>query len=286
MDANEADSGQAKEERIRAHRIFFANLVTANAGIPPGSEIAAAFASTPREKFVGPPPWKIFTPVGYVETFSDDPALLYQDVVVSLGSKGPLNNGQPTLHAYCLATLALKEGERLIHVGAGAGYYTALVAKLVGGTGAVDAYEVEPDLAHRASDNLTEFSNVTVHSHSGAEGPLPECDVIYVNAGATDPMAVWLDALRPNGRLLFPLTSGSGSGAMLLVTKHEGAFAARFLVQAQFVPCIGARNEETAKKLAKAFRGTRWTRVKTLHRDNTPDDTCWFSGEGWWLSTN
>ena len=67
-------------ERIEAHRVFFANLVTANAGLPPGSELAAAFASTPREQFVGPPPWRLFT--DGIEAPSDDPACLYQDVVV------------------------------------------------------------------------------------------------------------------------------------------------------------------------------------------------------------
>ena len=157
-------------DRIEAHRLFFANLITAQAGIPPGSELAAAFASTPREQFVGPPPWKVFTRSGYVETLTDDPAVLYQDVVVSLGSEGPLNNGQPTLHAICLAALAPKKGERVVHVGAGTGYYTTLLAKLVGESGVVDAYEIEPTLAKRATDNLAAFPNVTVHARSGAEG--------------------------------------------------------------------------------------------------------------------
>jgi protein-L-isoaspartate(D-aspartate) O-methyltransferase len=274
-------------ERIEAHRLFFANLITAQAGIPPGSELAAAFASTPREQFVGPPPWKVFTRSGYVETLTDDPAVLYQDVVVSLGSGGPLNNGQPTLHAFCLAALAPNKGERVVHVGAGTGYYTTLLAKLVGESGVVDAYEIEPTLAQRATDNLAAFPNVTVHARSGAEGTLPACDVLYVNAGATEPLAVWLDALRPMGRLLFPMTSDGGVGAMLLVTKQEdGSFTARFLLQAQFVPCIGARNEATEPKLAEAFRNSNWTKVKTLHRNDEADDSCWCSGPGWWLSTN
>jgi protein-L-isoaspartate(D-aspartate) O-methyltransferase len=273
-------------DRIEAHRSFFARLVTANAGIPAGSELAAAFASTPREKFVGPPPWKVFTPTGYIETLSDDPAFLYQDVVVPLGVEGPLNNGQPTLHAFCLATLAVKKGERVVHVGAGTGYYTTLLAKLLGDTGAVEAYEIEPELAQRASRNLAEFANVTVHARSGAEPPLPGCDVLYVNAGATEPMAVWLDALHPKGRLLFPLTPGAGSGGMLLITRQEdGAFAARFLCQAQFVPCVGARIEETAQKLTEAFRKGGWNKVKSLYRNDSPDKSCWCSGPGWWLST-
>jgi len=274
-------------DRIEAHRLFFAKLITAQAGIPPGSELAAAFASTPREQFVGPPPWKVFTRSGYVETLTDDPAVLYQDVVVSLGSGGPLNNGQPTLHAFCLAALAPKKGERVVHVGAGTGYYTTLLAKLVGESGVVDAYEIEPTLAQRATDNLAAFPNVTVHARSGAEGTLPACDVLYVNAGATEPLAVWLDALRPMGRLLFPMTPDAGVGAMLLITKQEdGSFTARFLLQAQFVSCIGARNEVTGRKLAEAFRNSSWTRVKSLHRNDEPDDSCWCSGPGWWLSTN
>ena len=273
------------EERTRAHREFFAKLVTANVGLPPGSELEAAFASTPREQFVGPPPWRMFTRSGYVES-PDDPALLYQDVVVSLGGEGPFNNGQPTLHAACVAALNVKRGERVVHVGAGTGYYTTLLAKLVGETGSVDAYEVVPEFARRAAQNLGEFSYVTVHGRSGAEGPLPACDVLYVNAGVTEPLEVWLDALLPGGRLLFPMTPADGSGAMLLVVKNEeSAFAARFLMQVQFVPCIGARDETTAHRLADAFRDGKWTKVKALHRNEPEDESCWVAGDGWWLST-
>ncbi len=83
-------------DRVEAHRLLFAKLVTANAGIAGGSELQAAFASTPREQFVGPPPWRIFTRSGYVESPTDDPAMIYQDVVISLGGEGHFNNGQPT----------------------------------------------------------------------------------------------------------------------------------------------------------------------------------------------
>lgn len=272
-------------ERIQAHRLFFANLITANAGIPAGSELTAALASTPREQFVGPPPWKIFTRSGYIESPCDDPAFLYQDVVVSLGVEGPLNNGQPTLHAFCLAALAPKKGEHVVHVGAGTGYYTTLLAKLVGKTGVVDAYEIEPELAQRARNNLVDFSNVTINSRSGTAGPLPACDVLYVNASATDPLAVWLDALRPNGRMLFPLAPDAGIGAMLLITKQENeVYSARFLLQAQFVPCVGAQDSAMTQKLTEAFRKGNWAKVKSLHRNDAPDDSCWCSGRGWWLS--
>lgn len=275
-------------DRLQAYREFFAGMVTASAGASADRELAAAFASTPREQFVGKPPWKIWAGARYLEAPSDDPAVLYQDVVVSLGAAKPLNNGQPSLHAMCLAALAPRNGETAVHVGAGTGYYTTLLAKLVGATGRVEAYEIEPDLAQRAAGNLAAFSNVAVHARSGTEAPLPACDLLYVNAGATSPLAVWLDALRSNGRLLFPLTDAGGAGGMLLITKKANGreiYEARFVCQALFVPCEGARDAETARRLAEALRRNDWSKVKSLHRDASPDASCWFSGKDWWLST-
>ena len=144
-------------DRIEAHRLFFANLITAQAGIPPGSELAAAFASTPREQFVGPPPWKVFTRSGYVETLRMIRRFCIRMLSSPSAAEGPLNNGQPSLHAFCLAALAPKKGERVVHVGAGTGYYTTILAKLVGESGVVDAYEIEPTLAQRATEISLRF---------------------------------------------------------------------------------------------------------------------------------
>jgi protein-L-isoaspartate(D-aspartate) O-methyltransferase len=272
-------------ERIEAHRAFFAHLVAARAGIAADSELAAAFRTTPRERFVGGPPWRILTRHGFVEAPGDDPAFLYQDVVVSLGTDG-LNNGEPSLHAMCIATLRPQRGDRIVHVGAGTGYYTTILAKLVGEAGVVDAYEIEPGLVRRATENLAGLPQVTLHARSGTDGPLPACDVLYVNAGATAPIAVWLDALKGGGRLLFPLTQDDGSGAMLLITRTDGeAYAARFLFQAQFVGCTGARDEAEDQRLAEAFRNRNWNKVKSLHRNDSPGESCWMAGRGWWLST-
>lgn len=274
-------------DRLETHRRWFALLITANAGVPATNQaLIEAFATTPREKFVGAGPWQVFTRLGYIETPSDDPALLYQDITVALKPEQQINNGQPTLHAVCLAALAVKEGESVVHVGAGTGYYSALLAKLAGPTGSVAAYELEPDLAERAARNLADLPQVTVHSASGTEGPLPACDILYVSAGATDPLDVWLDALRPGGRLLFPLTPNQGAGAMLLVTRGEGDdFAARFVCGAMFIPCVGARDEDTAKNLVAAFARGDMARVQSLRRGAEPDETSWCAGRTWWLST-
>jgi protein-L-isoaspartate(D-aspartate) O-methyltransferase len=278
-------------DRLEAHRKFFADLLTASVGSR-NERLIIALASTPRERFLGPGPWKIFAGGGYVMTPTDDPAFLYQDVVVALQEKDRINNGQPTLHTVCLATLDPQAGETAIHVGAGSGYYTALLAQLTGISGKVHAYEIEPALAKRATANLAILPHVTVHARSGAEGPLPQCNVIYVSAGATAPLDIWLDALLPNGRLLFPLTpDGPGgtpaAGGMLLITrKSADTFDARFLMPVVFISCVGARDVETAAKLAEAFKRGDMKNVRALYRNNKPTaDNCWCAGNGWWLST-
>jgi protein-L-isoaspartate(D-aspartate) O-methyltransferase len=272
-------------ERIDAHRIFFARLIASRAGVAADGALAAAFRSTLRERFVGGPPWRILTRHGFVEPPSDDPAFLYQDVVVWLGADG-LNNGEPSLHASCIAALHPQKGDRIVHVGAGTGYYTTILAKLAGERGVVDAYEIEPGLARRAAENLAALPQVRLHARSGTAGPLPECDVLYVSAGATAPLAVWLDALKAGGRLLFPLTGEDGTGAMLLIARSDGdAWTARFLFQVQFVECVGARDAVESERAAEAFRRGGWNNVKSLYRNDAPGESCWLAGNGWWLST-
>ena len=277
--------------RLEAHRHFYAELVTTRAGAAKNERLKHAFASTPRERFIGIGPWKVFAGGNYVETPTDDPAFLYQDVVVALAPERRINNGEPSLHAISLAALNVKQGEKILHVGAGTGYYTALLARLTGETGTVVAYEVEHDLAQNAIRNLSDLSNVTVQERSGSEAPLPVGDAIYVNAGATAPLDVWLDAPQLNGRLLFPLTPADGpggmpgGGGMLLVTRTgSDRFDARFVCSATFIPCFGARDEETAQKLSAAFKRGDSNNVRTLRRNSKPDDTCWCAGNGWWLS--
>ena len=271
---------------LQQHRQSYARLLAASAGLSAAHQrIIDAFATVPREQFLGPPPWQVFGGFGYAESLSD-PALLYQDALVSLKPEAHLNNGQPSLHMASLAALAIKEGETVVHVGAGTGYYTAILATLTGPSGRVIAYEIDQDLAIRAKDNLATYANVEVRHQSGTDGPLPECDVVYVNAGATSPVEAWTDALRPGGRLLFPLTPLHGAGYMLLITRSStGTFAAKFTTGAIFTPCIGAQDDETGQRLADAFAKGNVAAVRSLRYHTTPDATSWFAGPDWWLST-
>lgn len=268
---------------IAAIRARYADEVAGPAGSP---AVRDAFATVPRERFLGPGPWKIRGALpGYSLTPNADPAHIYRDVLVALDAEAGINNGQPSLHAVSLAALELRRGDAVVHIGCGTGYYTAIIAELAGPTGAVQGWEVEPTLAEIAAENLADRPNVTVVARSATAGPLPPADAVYVSAGTNRPVRAWVEALRPGGRLLFPIAGRSGHGGMLLVTRRAAGLAARFVTWSAFIPCLGAQHDRDAEALHDAFLHRDTGAVRSLHFDARPDDTAWVAGEDWWLST-
>ncbi|AEG91278.1 protein-L-isoaspartate O-methyltransferase family protein [Ramlibacter tataouinensis] len=268
----------------RAAPQLYAEYLAASAGgRHPG--LLAAFRTAPREAFVGPGPWRVFTWSGYIDTPDDDPRWVYQDILIALDEALGLNNGQPSLHARCLAAAAPAPGDTVLHVGAGTGYYTAVLAELVGPGGQVHAFELEPGLAHRAKNCLASYGRVRVDNRSAAEGDLPAADVIYVSAGATHPVRGWLEALRIGGRLVFPLTGG-GAGVLLVIRRvAPERWTAQGLMPTAFTPCAGARDDVSAEGLPNAMRQRPYQDIRSLRLDTAPDATAWHAGRGWWLST-
>lgn len=245
-----------------------------------------AFSRVSRENYLGPGPWEVFVGREYMRTIDGDPRHVYQDILIGVKPEAKINNGQPTLHACCMDAAQLESGARVVHVGAGTGYYTAILACLVGPRGKVVAFEIDTELARRATSNLAGFENVEVHSVSAAEVAIPECDLLYVSAGVTDPPAEWLDALGKDGRLIFPLTADEGSGVMLKVTRTPmDRYAACALIRAGFIPCVGVRSADTARALAAALESESMYNIRSLRRHTAPDATAWCAGNGWWLST-
>jgi protein-L-isoaspartate(D-aspartate) O-methyltransferase len=273
---------------LTAARDFYAKMVAA-AGGPLRDRLEDAFATVRREDFLGPGPWlarSIFNEM-YVQTPTDDPIHLYQNLLFALRNEKGINNGEPCLHGQLLGALSPQQGDTVLHIGAGTGYYTAILAHLIGLAGKVTGYEIDPQLARRAIDNLSPRQNVEVRRASGVADNLPRCDAIYVNAGATRPAAAWLDALSDGGRLVFPLsgTAGSEAGVSLLVTRLKHAFAARVIGYCLFIPCEGAFDQDEASRVTAAFRsGALWT-AQSLVRDAQPDEAAVLVGDGWWLSS-
>jgi len=272
------------EGRSEALRRAYAADICRRAGVR-DPRIEAAFRAVPREDFSGPPPWAI-SGGGFGAERSDDLRRLYDDVLVAIDPGKGINNGQPSLHAQCIEALALKEGETVAHVGAGAGYYTAILARLVGPAGKVFAYEIDADIAERTAAFLAAYPQVEVLARSGVEA-LPPVDCIYVSAAASHPVKGWLDALKVGGRLMFPMHAARSSGAMLLVTRPPSgeAWPAKFLSGVVFIACEGAQDPAVAVRLDEAFRRGGSGRVRSLRFGAAPSETDWLRGDGWALST-
>jgi protein-L-isoaspartate(D-aspartate) O-methyltransferase len=108
--------------------------------------VCAAFAAVQRERFVGAGPWRVRSPMDMAEywtTADADPRAVYHDVLIALDEARRINNGQPSLWAFLLDQLDIFTDERVLHLGCGTGYYTAVMAELVGPTGRITAIEIE-----------------------------------------------------------------------------------------------------------------------------------------------
>jgi protein-L-isoaspartate(D-aspartate) O-methyltransferase len=261
------------------------------------SRLEAALAKTPREAFFAPGPWPIMYPQqvdhGYIVTPDDDPAHLYQDVLIGMIPEKELNNGCPSFLMRLISHGRLREGDHAVHIGAGQGYYTAVIAELVGASGKVTAIEYEEDLAARAAANLSSYPHVRVLRGDGSTMPLEPADVIYVNAGATRPASSWLDAMKDGGRLVLPLTASRthgaadpiACGAVFLIERKGNDYLAQLKGTTQIYPCVGVREAASEEALARAFEKGGSEKVTRLYRNQeVEEERCWLRGDGWALA--
>ncbi|SCM79677.1 O-methyltransferase [uncultured Pleomorphomonas sp.] len=270
---------------IEEIRGFYARLITA-ASKSSDPRLERAFEAVPREAFLPPGPWRIVVGGRHVDTPSADPAYLYQDVLVALDAAKGINNGEPSLHARWMAAIAPASGEAVTQIGAGTGYYTAILSLLVLPTGTVTAFEIDERLADSARRNLAPFEGVTV-VHADATGtPLPASDVIYVNAGVAAPPAGWLSALKPGGRMIFPWRPSDKIALTLLVTAGDGGFSVKPLMPSWFIPCVGASEELKPLRLPETAAEVRSIRSVWRTADRAPDESAvavypdvWFSSK-------
>ena len=257
-----------------------------------------AFAKVPREHFLDSGPWQIVrTEKGlrqkfarrlygsYQTTPDANPKHLYQDVLVAIDASRNLNNGLPSGIAFWLDALDLHAGERVLHVGCGVGYYTAIIAEVVGAAGQVIGIEIDAGLAFRARENLAYLNRVEVLQGDGAQYNLEPFDAIFINAGATHPQDVWLDSLKLGGRLMLPLTTDAGKGGMLKIEREREGYKARFISTVSVFPCIGTRDAESNQLLRDALTDKPLKVVQSLRRDShESNETCWLHGVGFCLS--
>jgi len=261
-------------------------------------ELVKAFATVAREKFLGPGPWQFATPdlltggVRYRPTPDNNPAHLYHNIPVAIDTTRNLPNGQPSAIGFFIDCLSLKRGDSVLHIGCGTGYYTAIMAEVLGAAGKITALEIEDDIAAQARNNLSDLNQAEVVSADGTTYNPGPVDVILVNAGATHPQTVWLDCLKPGGRLIVPLTLAAtpnsiGAGMMLKIKREEQGLAAQFFAQVGIYPCLGGRDEEAHNRLRNLIMQGKWKAVQSVRREaHEIGESCCLHGDGVCLSAD
>jgi protein-L-isoaspartate(D-aspartate) O-methyltransferase len=275
---------------LALRRRFYAEEIAATADIRTAA-VVEALAVVPRERFVGDGPWTIRGEADFQAaprlTPDAEPRHVYHNLSVAIDAERQLFNGAPGLLAMAIDGLGLEAGHRVLHLGAGTGYYTAIIAECVGPGGQVHAVEVDPALAAAARRNLADWPWVNVACGDGREPLDARVDAILVNAGVTHPRDAWLDALGGSGRMMLPVTVamtpsiGKGLLIRLAATGERHRLDARVAGYVAIYNAIGVRDPEVNAQLADAFRTSPMPRLTGFRRDDhAASAACWLHRRG------
>ncbi len=187
-----------------------------------------------------------------------------------------------------------QRGQRAYHVGCGTGYFTAVLATLVGERGSVVGVDVDEALADRANDVLADTPNASILTTDGTAFAPTAFDLGLVSTGVSAIPEPWLDRLScHNGRIVIPLAvplPGRGpsflsKGVVFLIERSDGRYAARMIGVVVIFTAAGATSEAAERRLMKSLMSGDPHGVRSLRRDHhAPDDTCWLHDDAYCLS--
>lgn len=162
----------------------------------------------------------------------------YSDTSLPIGEKQTIS--QPYIVAAMTAALQLEGAERILEIGTGCGYQTAILARL-----AKRVYSVEriPLLASRARKNLDalQIYNVNIRVADGTVGWREQApfDAILVAAGAPEVPASYREQLAVGGRLVVPVGAYHQQTLLRMTRQSDGHYRREELMGCRFVPLLG-----------------------------------------------
>ncbi|GMH32929.1 hypothetical protein BSKO_00763 [Bryopsis sp. KO-2023] len=181
----------------------------------------------------------------------------YQDAPVPIGFGATIS--APHMHAHCLELLAevLKPGARVLDVGSGSGYLTAVMAYMVrdGDKGRVLGVEHVTELVKRSTQcveqlefakEMMETGNLKIIKGDGQIG-YSECapyDCIHVGAAAPEVPQPLVDQLKVGGRLLIPVgPKGTMQNLTMVVRALDGSVQSKEIMEVVYVPLTSLSNQ-------------------------------------------
>jgi protein-L-isoaspartate(D-aspartate) O-methyltransferase len=181
-----------------------------------------AFRRVPRHRFVPP----------------ELSAQAYDDTPLPIGCGQTIS--QPYIVAYMTEALGVQRTDRILEIGTGSGYQTALLAEM---GGSVFTIERIPELANRARRTLIDvgYRTITFMTADGTTGwpAAAPFDCILAAAAAPAVPEPLLQQLAENARLIIPIADDSGQ-TLVLITRARGNYQSTALAPVRFVPLIGA----------------------------------------------
>jgi protein-L-isoaspartate(D-aspartate) O-methyltransferase len=190
--------------------------------------VLAAMSKVPREEFV---PEKLRSNS-------------YADAALPIGDNQTIS--QPFIVAFMTEQLRLKPTDRVLEVGTGSGYQTAILAEL-----AKDVYTIEilESLGKDASARLTRlgYSNAHVKVADGYQGwpEVASFDEIIVTCAPDKVPPPLTQQLKENGRMIIPVGNGMDQ-QLFLLEKKNGQLAQTAILPVRFVPMVGEAQKNSA----------------------------------------
>jgi len=151
---------------------------------------------------------------------------------------------QPYIVAYMTACLNLKKTDKVLEIGTGTGYQTAILSHLCQ---EVCTMEIHSNLLNKAKQRIAELNlkNIIFKLGNGAEGWQNKTlfDAIIISATSEIIPAKLLENLKNQGRLIMPKKKPSGNQKLILVKKNNGTYLEKELLDVKFVPLLNKNIE-------------------------------------------
>ena len=184
-------------------------------------EVLRAMAEVPRHEFLSADLWD--------RAYDDRPLPIEENQTIS----------QPYIVAYMIQALSIKKEDRILEVGTGSGYQTALLAEI---HEKVYTVEVRAQLAHKAMAKMKELGygdRVKLHIADGIVGYEEEApfDGIIVAAATFDIPEPLIKQLAEKGKIIIPI-GGTDVQTLVRATKVKGKLIKEELFQCMFVPLV------------------------------------------------